>query len=82
MARNNFKFFYSHRERTLKQRTVHNAVENAKKRLEYDGIPLCTNALRGRNITDPLTIEEVNNLCEELVQDSYHYSYINTTSLG
>lgn len=64
---------YTKSERTVKKYTVGEAVESAKRALK--GIPICTNILRGRELSEKITLEELNNIRTRLIDDSHYYNY-------
>ena len=70
MNRNNI---YTKSERTVKKYTVGEAVESAKRALK--GIPICTNILRERELSEKITLEELNNIRTRLIDDSHYYNY-------
>lgn len=70
MNRNNI---YTKSERTVKKYTVGEAVESAKRALK--GIPLCINAIQGRELSEKITLEELNNIRTRLIDDSHWYNY-------
>lgn len=64
---------YTKSERTIKKYTVGEAVASARRALK--GVPLCTNAIKGKALTDKITLEELNNLKDQLVDDSNYWNF-------
>lgn len=62
---------YTKSERTIKKYTVGEAVESAKRALK--GVPMCINALEGRELIEKITLEELNNIRSQLIDDSNYY---------
>ncbi len=68
--------FYTHSERTDKKYTVEDAIKAAQ--IVLDGkAKLCTNALHAKQFCqgDKITLVELNELSERLVDDSRYYAY-------
>lgn len=63
---------YTRSERTVAKYTVGKAVALAKAQLR--GEPYCANALRNRSLSDLITLEEVNDLADEIVLDTHYYN--------
>lgn len=64
---------YTKAERTVKKYTVGEAVESAKRALK--GIPMCMNAVGDRDLKEKITLEELNNIRQSIIDDSYYYKY-------
>lgn len=64
---------YTKSERTVKKYTVGDAVESAKRALK--GESMCMNAVGNRELSEKITLEELNNIKEQIVSDSYFYNY-------
>lgn len=62
---------YTFSERTVKKYSVGGAVESAKRRL--NGLPICTDAIRSRTLSDRITLQELNEIADAIVEDSIHY---------
>lgn len=63
---------YTMSERTVRKYTVGQAVESAKRRMH--GADLCINTIRSRAKNEKITLEEMNQIIEELVSDSNYYN--------
>ena len=61
---------YTYRERTLKNHAVGEAVKIVEQRL--DGVRMCTDALKHRDLSDKITLVELNELADKLVDDSFY----------
>ena len=74
----NIDNFYTKSEKTVRKYTVYQAIQSAKRRLKND-IPLCVNALRKGNRrlsdSDLITLKELNDLADEIYQDTIYYTY-------
>jgi len=66
---------YTHRERTVANHTIGEALESAKRRLiEKDfGGYFCVDSISNRSLHDKITLEELNNIAERIVEDSLYY---------
>jgi len=62
---------YTLRERTVKSETIGKAISNAA--LIYRGA-LCLDAVKRRDLATPLTVEELNELVAQIVDDSKFYA--------
>lgn len=70
MARNIFTL----KERTVKKYTVAQAYSQAKAVLNARGYPqVCVNKLRGMTNDTAITLEQMSDLVEEIVADTYFY---------
>lgn len=70
MTRNIFTFV----ERTVKKYNVGQAYTHALAALKDKGYEqVCVNCLRGKDNDLPLTLEEMSNLVEDMMQDTYYY---------
>ena len=63
---------YTKSERTVKKYTVGDAVESARRALK--GVPMCMNAIRKMELSDKITLEELNNIRTQLIDDSHYYN--------
>lgn len=63
---------YTNRERTERNYTVGNALASVKRRLK--GAPVCTNAISGRDLKEPITLEQLNELADEMYHDSIYFN--------
>lgn len=59
---------YTLSERTVKKYTIGQAVDSAKRRLGTSRI--CVNAVRARDYKEKITLQELNEIAEEIVQDT------------
>lgn len=69
---------YTYSERTVKKYTVGKAFSTAKLLLKekHNIQVVCINALKHRSDDEAITLEELNNLCASLVDDTlYHEGY-------
>jgi len=64
---------YTHSERTVRKYTVYQAMQSAERRLK--GVPMCTNAISGRQHSDKITLKELNEISDALYNDSIYYAY-------
>lgn len=64
---------YTKAERTVKKYTVGEAVESAKRALK--GISMCMNAVGNRDLKEKITLEELNNIRQSIIDDSHYYNY-------
>lgn len=65
---------YTKSERTVKKYTVGEALDSAKRALKSKGIySVCTNAVYRRDLSEKITLEELNNIKEQIVSDSYFW---------
>jgi hypothetical protein len=62
---------YTRSEQTVKKYTVRDAVKAAEVRLK--GVPLCVNALKRRSYDDKITLAELNDLADQMVDESNDY---------
>ncbi len=62
---------YTKSEKTVKKYTVGQAVESAKRRLK--GKEYCCNCVSNRNLTDKITLEELNNISDQIVWDTEYW---------
>ena len=62
---------YTLRERTIKNCTVQDAVNLAKRRNK--GNPVCTNSIRGRSLDEPITLMEVNMLAKDILDNTAYW---------
>ena len=63
---------YTKSEMTVKKYTVGQAVESAKRRLK--GAQMCVNALRGWELSDKITLEQLNTIADQLISDSNYWN--------
>lgn len=72
---------FTHSERTELNYAVRDAVASARRRLNKLGIrPMCINALRRYSYDTPITLEKLNELSDELVNETlYHEGYFTGT---
>lgn len=63
---------YTWSERNEKNYTVGQAVKAAQARLP-EGKQYCSNALKGRPLTDSITLVELNELADQIVDDTNYY---------
>lgn len=72
---------YTRSEREDKNYTVAQAVSSARQRMSLEARQrrskaprgICVNALRGRPYSEKITLKELNQLAQALVDDSYYY---------
>lgn len=62
---------YTKSEKTVKKYTVGQAVESARRRLK--GNEYCSNCISSRNLTDKITLEELNNISDQIVWDTEYW---------
>lgn len=67
---------YTKSERTERNYTIGKAVASARRRLGK-GVPMCINAIRHRPLDYKITLEELNEISDEIVSDSRFYNEIN-----
>ena len=60
-------------ERTDKKYTVGQAVASAKRRLK--GRSYCMNAISGRDLSEKITLEELNRISDAIVDDTNFWEY-------
>ena len=48
-------------------------MQSAERRLK--GVPMCTNAISGRQHSDKITLKELNEISDALYNDSIYYAY-------
>ena len=63
---------YTKSERTVKKYTVGEAVESAKRALK--GAPMCVNAIHNKELSEKITLEELNIIRQRLIDDSRYYN--------
>ena len=63
---------YTETEKRVKKYTVGTAAKIAETRLKGRG--LCINAISGRSLAEPITLVELNNLVDQMVDDSFYHS--------
>lgn len=67
---------YTRSERTVQKYTVYQAIESARRRLAekkwFKG-KVCTNAVSGRANSEKITLEELNEIADEIVNDTRYY---------
>jgi len=65
---------YTFREKTLKNRTVGEAVASAERVLRKRGIrSTCINAVSGMQMSDLITLERLNEISAQIISDTeYH----------
>jgi hypothetical protein len=65
-------------ERTVKNKTVSQAVSQATEVLKSKGVnTLCTNKVLKRDYNEKITVQELSNLTDDLICDTlYHEGYI------
>lgn len=65
---------YTFRERTVKSKTVGDALASAERVLRKRGIRVtCTNAISGKELSDKITIAELNEIADRIISDTeYH----------
>lgn len=68
---------YTHKEKTVKDKTTSDAVSAARFILadRYKINNICTNAISHLDEMDKLTIEQMNELTDQIVDDSKYYNY-------
>lgn len=64
--------FYTPSEKTVAKYTVYQAVQSAAARLR--GKPVCTDALKGRPNSDKITLQQLNDLADQMVSDSKYWA--------
>ena len=64
---------YTFSERTNRKYTVYQAVQSAE-RLLKGKVPMCTNAISGRQYSDKITLKELNEIADRLHTDSLYYA--------
>lgn len=66
---------YTHRERTVANHSVGEALESAKRRLIEHGFRghCCTNAISGMALDEKITLEKLNKLAEQMVDESLYW---------
>lgn len=64
---------YTKSERTDRKYTIGKAVAVARARLGK-GVPMCINALEHRPLDYKITLEEVNRIADQIVDDSHYYN--------
>lgn len=66
---------YTHRERTVANHSVGEAFESAKRRLKEKNFfgPYCCDAINGMTLDQKITLKELNELAEQIVDDSLWY---------
>jgi len=62
---------YTKSEATDKKYTVGQAVESAKRRLK--GGSWCANALKGRDLSEKITLKELNEISDKIVWDTEYW---------
>jgi hypothetical protein len=66
---------FTHREKTVKNKTVADAIAAAKSVLKERGITkYCINAVSRRDTNEQITVEEMSNLVEKIVDDTHFYN--------
>lgn len=63
---------YTNSERTVKKYTVGQAVESAKRRMKH-GVPVNLTCISGRSLKEHITLEEMNEIAEEICSDTMAY---------
>ncbi len=58
---------YTHAERTVKKYTVADAIDAAKARCTGS---ICTDAIQGRALTEPITLVELNHIADSICDDT------------
>lgn len=64
---------YTKSERTVRKYTIGNAIASARRRLG-NNVPMCINAIEHRPLDYKITLEELNRISDQLVEDSYFYN--------
>lgn len=64
---------YTKSELTVKKYTVQDAIASAHRRLR--GVPLCLDKLRHRDRSEMITLAELNQLADDLVDDSHYWNW-------
>lgn len=62
---------YTKRERTERKYPLNKAFENAKAQLP--GRSICVNAISGRSYAELITLQEVNELAQQMIDDTIYY---------
>ena len=66
---------YTYKERTEKKYTVAQALSAAEAILKQKHVKgICMNSVRRYNATDLITLEQLNNISEQIVDDSIFYA--------
>ena len=66
---------FTHREKTVKNKTVGDAVAAAKSALKEHGITkYCSNAITFRTLDEKITVQEMSRLVEAIVDDTRFYN--------
>ncbi len=67
---------YNLSERTVKKYTIYQAYESAKRRLNQTGYKggICANAISGREDSDRITLKELNEISDKIVDDTLFHS--------
>lgn len=69
----NIDAFYTPSEKTVRKYTVYQAVQSATARLN-GRYPLCVNAVSKMQNSDKITLKELNDLADQMVDDSKYYA--------
>jgi hypothetical protein len=69
-------FRYTEKEMTIKNKTVFDAVEAAKIVLKEKrpGTQVCIDCLKNKNMNEKISIKQLNEYVEQIINDSYAYS--------
>lgn len=67
------KSIYTRSEREDRKYHVGDALASAKRVLKGQ-VPTCTNAISGRDLKEKITLEELNKIADEIVNDSFYYA--------
>lgn len=65
--------FYTYSEKNDRKYTIYQAWQSARSRLS-DRYQLCVNAISGRANGEKITLQELNQLADQMVSDSKYYA--------
>ena len=76
LNQNQMSIPFTDKERTVKDKTVGQAIESAAAVLkaQYNSTPMCVNAISGKEKSDQITLMELSTLVEQLIDDSLYYN--------
>lgn len=66
--------FYTPSEKTDRKYTIYQAVQSARARLGSRFPSVCTNAIAGRADSERITLQELNQIADQIVLDTKYYS--------
>lgn len=76
ISMNHSDSIYTHSERTVRKYSVGQAIASAERRLKgnkhFKG-GMCINAVVGRPLSERITLQELNQIASQIVDDSFHY---------